>query len=133
MYAEFYEYRDDRGSGEEYELIENWAKDLKLEKYFELVDEEIFGKEKSLDDIIDEIEKDPFDLESRDPRKEKEMEDFQKSQKEMGTNMAVVMYMVEALEFFKICQSKRSKKLHMRLLCKGLRDIDQKTKIISLD
>jgi len=114
MYAEFYEYRDDRESGEEYELIENWAKDLKLEKYFELVDEEIFGKEKSLDDIIDEIEKDPFDLESRDPRKEKEMEDFQKSQKEMGTNMAVVMFMVEALEFFQKMPKQKIKEIALQ-------------------
>jgi len=119
MYAEFYEYRDDRGSGEEYELIENWAKDLKLEKYFELVDEEIFGKEKSLDDIIDEIEKDPFDLESRDPRKEKEMEDFQKSQKEMGTNMAVVMYMVEALEFFQNMPKQKIKEIAYEIALQG--------------
>jgi len=119
MYAEFYEYRDDRESGEEYELIENWAKDLKLEKYFELVDEEIFGKEKSLDDIIDEIEKDPFDLESRDPRKEKEMEDFQKSQKEMGTNMAVVMFMVEALEFFQKMPKQKIKEIAYEIALQG--------------
>jgi len=119
MYAEFYEYRDDRESGEEYELIENWAKDLKLEKYFELVDEEIFGKEKSLDDIIDEIEKDPFDMESRDPIKEKEMEEFQKSQKEMGTNMAVVMYMVEALEFFQNMPKQKIKEIAYEIALQG--------------
>lgn len=100
MYSEFYEYRDDRESGEEYELIGNWAKDLNLDKYFELVDEEIYGKEKSLDDVINEIEKDPLGLESLDPIKEKEMKDFLESQKEIGTNMAVVMFMVDALQYF---------------------------------
>ncbi len=100
MYSEFYEYRDDRESGEEYELIENWAKDLNLDKYFELVDEGIYGKKKSLDDVIDEIEKDPLGLESPDPVKEKEMKDFLENQKEIGTNMAVVMFMVDALQYF---------------------------------
>lgn len=119
MYTEFYEYRDDRESGEEYELVENWAKDLKLEKYFEFVDEEIYGKDKSLDAIIDKIERDPFDLESRDPVKEKEMEKFQKSQKEMGTNMAVVMYMVDALQFFQNMPKQKIKEIAYEIALQG--------------
>lgn len=42
MWDEFNEYRKDRKPGEEYELIQHWGEDLKLEKYFELVDEEDF-------------------------------------------------------------------------------------------
>ena len=52
FYEEFYEYRDDREVGEEYELVENWAKDLKLDKYFSLVDEKDYRKDKSFDNII---------------------------------------------------------------------------------
>lgn len=134
MYAEFYEYRDDREPGEEYELIENWAKDLKLEKYFELVDEQTYGEKKSLDDIIDEIEKDPFDLESRDPIKEKEMLDFQRSQKEMGTNMAVVMYMVDALEFFHNMPIQKIKEIAFEIALQGTQGYrpDNKNYIIGL-
>ena len=119
MYAEFYDYRDDRESGEEYELVENWAKDLKLEKYFELVDEEINSNAKSYDDIIEKIERDPFDLETRDPIKDKEMEEFQRSQKEMGTNMAVVMYMVDALEFFQKMPKQKIKEIAYEIALQG--------------
>ncbi len=119
MYAEFYEYRDDRESGEEYELIENWAKDLKLEKYFELVDEDIYGNPKSLDEVIDEIERDPFDLETRDPIKEKEMDIFQRSQKEMGTNMAVVMYMVDALQYFENIPKEKIREIAYEIALQG--------------
>ena len=62
FYEEFYEYRDDRAAGEEYELVENWAKDLKLEKYFSLVDENEYRKDKTFDNLLEKIEKDPFDL-----------------------------------------------------------------------
>jgi len=119
MYSEFYEYRDDRESGEEYELIENWAKDLKLENYFELVDEEINGREASFNDIIEKIERDPFDVESRDPVKEKEMDEFQRSQKEMGTNMAVVMFMVDALEFFHKMPKQKIKEIAYEIALQG--------------
>jgi hypothetical protein len=101
FYEEFYEYRDNRESGEEYELVENWAKDLKLEKYFSLVDENEYRKDKTFDDILEKIEKDPFGLDSDDPEKEKEMLEFQKSQERIGTNMAIVMHMVSAMQYFK--------------------------------
>jgi len=39
FYEEFQEYRNDREPGEEYELVENWANDLKLNKYFRFFDE----------------------------------------------------------------------------------------------
>ncbi len=39
MYYEYLEYKDDKEPGEEYELIANWAEDLGLDEFFELVDE----------------------------------------------------------------------------------------------
>ena len=81
-------------------MVQHWAEDLKLDKNFELVSESEYRKRTNIDGLLEAIEKDPFDLESQDPRKEREMEKFQKSQKEIGVNMAVVMYMVEALQFF---------------------------------
>lgn len=102
LYDEFKEYRNDRQPGEEYELVEHWAKDLQLEKFFALVPEERrTAGDGSLADQLNSIEADPIGDYSADPEKVREMQDFQARQKELGVNMAVVMYMVDALKHFK--------------------------------
>lgn len=101
MYEEFMEYRDNREPGEEYELVQNWADDLKLGGLFELISEvEYRTKRTDFDSLLKKIEDDPFDLESDQSSKEKAMEKFQRSQESIGTNMAVVMFMVDALQYF---------------------------------
>lgn len=101
FYEEYLEYKEDKKPAEEYELIIHWAEDLKLDKYFELVNEEEYRtKRTDIDGLLSSIEKDPYDLESKDPYKLREMDKFQKSQQSIGTNMAVVMFMVDALQFF---------------------------------
>jgi Flp pilus assembly protein TadD len=106
FYDEYLEYKDDKEPAEEYELVLHWAEDLKLDKNFELVNEQDYRtKRTNIDDLLTSIENDPFDLESKDPTKQREMDKFQKSQEEIGTNMAVVMFMVDALQYF----SKQSK------------------------
>lgn len=101
FYEEYLEYKDDKEPAEEYELVLHWAEDLKLDKNFELVSEhEYRTKRTDIDNLLTSIEKDPYDLESKDPYKQREMDKFQKSQQSIGINMAVVMFMVEALQFF---------------------------------
>jgi hypothetical protein len=102
MYEEFLEYRYDRTAGEEYELLQNWADDLKLNNYFELADELTYRKKRNnINTILAEIENDPFDLESDNSDKKREEKKFLQSQQEIGTNMAVVMFMVDAMDHFK--------------------------------
>lgn len=102
FYEEFLQYKDDKEPAEEYELVLHWAEDLKLDKNFELINEnEYRTKRTDIDNLLTSIEKDPYDLESKDPYKQREMDKFQKSQQTIGTNMAVVMFMVDALQFFK--------------------------------
>jgi len=101
FYEEFLQYRDDKEPGEEYELIIHWAEDLNLDKNFELVDEQTFlNKRVDVDNLLKSIENDPYDMESTDLDKERKMEKFLKTHKGKGENMAVVMYMVDALQFF---------------------------------
>jgi tetratricopeptide (TPR) repeat protein len=119
FYEEFYEYHDNKEAGEEYELVENWAKDLKLDKYFSLIDEKDYRKDKTLDGILEKIEKDPFDLESVDPEKERDMNKFQKSQKKIGTNMAVVMFMVDALKYFEGMPKAKIKEIATEIALQG--------------
>lgn len=101
FYAEFQEYKNDKEPAEEYEMVLHWAEDLRLENYFELINEnEYRNKRTNIDGILESIENDPYDLETIDPYKEWEMDKFQKSHEKTGTNMAVVMFMVDALQYF---------------------------------
>lgn len=98
LYEEYSEYRNDRGAGEEYELVQNWGDDLKMSPYFELVDEEEYRKRsKDVLSRLDEIESDPYGL-RHDPYREAEMKQFIKTHTNQEINMAVAMYMVGALE-----------------------------------
>lgn len=120
FYEEYLQYRDDKEPAEEYELVLHWAEDLKLDKNFELVNEKEFRtKRTNIDELLSSIEKDPYDLESKDPYKEREMEKFQKSQQSIGTNMAVVMFMVDALQFFDGMPKEEIKKIAFEIAMQG--------------
>ncbi len=120
FYNEFLEYRQDRQAGEEYDLVLHWAEDLKLEKNFELVNETEFRSKRTDPlNLLDSIEKDPFDIKNPDPLKEREMEKFQKSQEALGTNMAVVMFMVDALKYFKGMDLSKVKQIAFEIAMQG--------------
>ena len=59
FYEEFKEYQNDKAPGEEYELIQHWAEDLKIDRYFKLVKEQTTVNS-TADDILDEINSDPL-------------------------------------------------------------------------
>ena len=100
FYYEFGEYRNDKEAGEEYELIQNWGKDLKLDGYFELINEQDYTSSKTFnndsEDIIDKA------LSSNDIYTDEEMESIERFQETHGKefNPSVMMYMVGALEKF---------------------------------
>ena len=120
FYEEFLQYRDDKEPAEEYELVLHWAEDLKLDAYFELVNEKEFRtKRMNIDNLLSSIEKDPYDLASKDPYKRREMDKFQKSQEGIGTNMAVVMFMVDALQFFDGMPKEEIKKIAFEIAMQG--------------
>lgn len=120
FYEEYQQYKDDKEPAEEYELVLHWAEDLKLDTYFELVNETEFRtKRMNIDQLLSSIEKDPYDLESKDPYKQREMEKFQKSQQSIVTNMAVVMFMVDALQFFEGMSKDAIKKIAFEIAMQG--------------
>ncbi len=124
FYKEYLEYKDDRQPAEEYELVAHWAEDMKLDKYFELIDEDgYFNKRTNLEGLLDSIEKDPYDINSKDPAKDREMKKFQESQKDIGTNMAVAMYMLDALQYFKDVQLGRIKEIAFEIARLGTQGI----------
>lgn len=120
FYEEYLQYKTDKEPAEEYELVLNWAEDLKLDKNFELVDEiQYRSKRLDIDNLLDSIEKDPYDLDANDPYKTREMEKFQKSQEEIGSNMAVVMFMVDALKYFEGKSNESIKKIAFEIAMQG--------------
>jgi tetratricopeptide (TPR) repeat protein len=120
FYDEYLQYKEDKEPAEEYELVLHWAEDLKLDKNFELVNEhEYRTKRTDIDNLLSSIEKDPYDLESKDPYKQREMDKFQKSQEQIGINMAVAMFMVDALQFFEAMPQEEIKKIAIEIAMQG--------------
>lgn len=120
FYDEYLQYKEDKEPAEEYELVLHWAEDLKLDKNFELVNEHEYRiKRIDIDNLLSSIEKDPFDLESKDPYKQREMDKFQKSQEQIGINMAVAMFMVDALQFFEDKTKEEIKKIAFEIATQG--------------
>ena len=129
FYKEFLEYRLNRKPGEEYELVKRWAQDLELDTFFELESEAKFETKNNIVDFLDKLQKDPFGLEEpEDPFQKREMEKFQKHQEEIGTNMAIVMFMVEALKHFKDKEAADIKQAAFEIAMLGTQGIDPNKK-----
>ncbi len=120
FYDEYLQYKDDKEPAEEYELVLHWAQDLKLDMNFELVNEQEYRtKNTDIDELLSSIENDPYDLKTKDPYKESGMKKFQKSQESIGTNMAVVMFMVDALNFFSDLPKEKIKEIALEIAMQG--------------
>lgn len=125
FYDEFNQYRRDKEPGEEYELVIHWAEDLKLDQYFDLVEERKYRNVlTSIDGLIESREKDPLGLESDERFKERESEKFRKSQEKMGLNMAVVMFMVSALEYFEGMSTDKIREIAFEIALQGTQGIN---------
>ncbi|MEI8045830.1 MAG: tetratricopeptide repeat protein [Bacteroidota bacterium] len=124
MYNEYLDYKDDRSPAEEYELIENWAKDLKLDNNFILIDEiDHFNKKSSVENILKTIEDDPYDLKGNQKSKLRDQKNFIESQKDIGFNSAVMFFMVDALQFFKEMPLSGIKKIAIEIAMLGTQGI----------
>jgi tetratricopeptide (TPR) repeat protein len=119
FYDEYLEYKDDKKPAEEYELVQNWANDLKLNNNFELIGENQYRKRNNVDDFIDSLEKDPLSINEKDPIKERDMKTFLDNEKDIGLNMAVVMFMVDALQYFKNMNKEVIKKIAFEIAMQG--------------
>lgn len=115
FYEEYLEYKEDKEPAEEYELVLHWAEDLKLDKYFELVNESEYRNKGTNIDNSTALGTTLLNNDSKD----KEVKKFEQSQKAIGTNMAVVMFMVEALQFFENMSPKKVKEIAFEIAMKG--------------
>lgn len=120
FYNEFLEYRSDRHPGEEYELIENWSKDLNINEYFKLINDsnnislnlenDVLEGLNSIDKVLRELEEDPYSLNDDLAWQEKANEVFRRENTSDNLNLAVAMYMVDAINFYRKYNKEQIKK-----------------------
>tara|TARA_R110002049_G_scaffold308133_1_gene511031 strand:- start:3691 stop:5652 length:1962 start_codon:yes stop_codon:yes gene_type:complete len=125
LYDEFLEYRMDKKVAEEYELVQHWAEDLELDGYFDLILESKY-RNQSVDEVMAKVNRDPFNLDEEDPSKERKMRSFIKNHTNDDLNFAVVMYMVNALEYFNTISKNKIKKIAFEFATLGMSGIDPK-------
>lgn len=119
FYDEYLEKKDRRNPGEEYELVQEWGDDLKFNTNFELISEDAYRKRTDPDKMLESISEDPFDMYEQNTEKAKATEDFLNNQKAQGINMAVVMYMVDALKYFDEMSKDELKKIAFEIALLG--------------
>lgn len=131
LYAEFQEYRRDKKPAEEYELVNHWAEDLKLDSYFELVPESKH-RQKTLESVLADIENDPLGANSTNPSEDRKMKNFLEEHSSEEINMAVAMYMADAINYFSNLSQEVTKKIAFEIATIGTQGIDPKKKNYSI-
>jgi len=124
FYEEYLEHKDDKEAGIEYDLIQFWAEDLSLDRYFNLIEEK--NQNNSADSILDKIESDPYGLDEDDPSKDRKMKTFMEKHGGDDLNMAVAMYMVGALQYFDGMDKAKIKEIAFDIAKVGTAGIDPK-------
>jgi tetratricopeptide (TPR) repeat protein len=119
FFEEFQEYNVDREAGEEYELLQHWADDLKLTHCFQLINEEDYQKNDpkrtELLNLYDRFQK---SLENAND-KEAETRIFLENQKNNGTNVDIIVYMIEALNYFEGLSIEKIKTIAFEIAMQG--------------
>ncbi len=113
MFREFTEYRDEKQPADEYKLLRQWAQHLRIDDIFKLVPESMTNTAPESMDAGHQAA---------------QMEQFKQSAAETGFNMAVVMYMVDALEHFSQMPIEAVKKAALEIAMLGTRGIDPNKK-----
>lgn len=124
LYKQFLDVKDARTPASEYDLVQSWGKELNLDNYFELVDENEYRLRSNLSEIIKEIEEDPFGLNKPLPADaQKEPLNFEK---EPTGQTAVVMYCLSALQLFEKKTKDEVKEIGFEIALLGTHGIDPK-------
>ena len=137
IYQEYLKMKDDKEGGEEYDLINWWAEDLKLAPFFTLEKEKNSNKKTSSssasnlklpEDIMAEIENDPYGLNTDSLFEDEQMKKFVASNRTSETNMAVVMHMIDAIKYFSDKSKEKAKEAGMEIAELGRLGIDPNKK-----
>jgi len=131
LYAEFEEYRVDKAPAEEYELVKHWGEDLKLDNLYELVPESDYRK-KTIDSVLEEIQNDPLGMNTSNSSNDRKMKKFLEENSSEEINMAIAMFMGDALNYFKGIPKAEIKKIAFEIATIGTQGIDPNQKNYSI-
>lgn len=109
FYEEFINLNKQKPEGEEYGIIEKWAKRLQIDYLFNLVDEE---------DHID-----PISAVNNVSNEDVEMARFLQSQEIIGTNHAVILHMIGARKYFESLSKEEVKNIAIEIATIGTNGI----------
>lgn len=138
IYEEYLKMKDDKEGGEEYDLLKWWAEDLNLDSYFTL-EHENSSQDKNAsanttsdlklpEDVMAEIENDPYGLNTDSIFEDEQMKKFVESNRNSETNMAVVMHMVDAIRYFNDKSKDKAKEAGFEIAELGRLGIDPNKK-----
>lgn len=99
LYGEYQQYQNERGSGDEYDLLLSWARKLYVQNYFALVDDTDYRLHSDL--IARLCAEAKVDMPAIDTPEDEKMKTFTDVHQGKDINLAVSQYMVEALQYFK--------------------------------
>jgi len=123
LFNEYSKVRGDKKPGIEYEIVQKWADKLELENYFNLLDETEFRKAQSNKDMLDkakeDIPQDPTEIEHR----QEAMDTFAARHKDEDVNMAVVMFMVGAIQYYRNIEESDIKQIAFEIANIGVNGI----------
>ena len=138
LYGDFLQLREDRSPGEEYDIVRWWAEELSLDGFFEFDketkhDPNQVSSSQSAEDFLDQLEKDPYGLNSDRSAEEEELKQFRESLEKSGVNMAVVMHITSSLGYYKNLSTDQIKKIGFEIAELGRHGIDpSKSDVVSL-
>jgi hypothetical protein len=81
-----------------------------------------------LESVLEEIENDPMGINSIDPEDDKQMEQFLEDHSSEEINMAVVMFMSDAIKYFSVISIEETKKIAFEIATIGTQGIDPSKK-----
>jgi hypothetical protein len=132
FYEQYSQIKNTRNPGQEYDLVFQWAKELEIDQYFALVLESEYRKQKKASDLTSEKNDLPAFEHADEASVQRKNEQFLKEQAEIGTNMAVVMFMVDALKYFKDMPQENIKKIAFDIASKGTSGINPQEKAYTI-
>jgi tetratricopeptide (TPR) repeat protein len=122
-FKEYLGYKETKGPGEEYDLVNNWADDLGMLGYFELLNEKEYRSQKADPITLPPTGMEGFESDEPDSFKEEEMSTFMEKHQNADLNMAVVMFMIGALKKFKLMPKSKVKDIGFQIAQLGMSGI----------
>jgi len=114
--------KNNHNPGDEYNFVERWAKELKLNEYFDFISERDYHNSTYLDDKLNEIKDDPLGLDK--PLPDDALKQPLSYSSSPAGKMAVTMYCLDALQHFKDKTPKQIKDIAYEIALLGRHGLD---------